>query len=114
MLKHKAKIFYFMVILIFLAGAFFRLWKLDSLPPGIQYDEAYNGIDAIRANETGEYKVFYSENTGREGLHINATAISLKLFGISNFSLRLANAVWGILTIIGFYFLIFEKIGCDS
>jgi hypothetical protein len=108
MQKKDTKIFYFLVILILAAGIFLRFWKLDVLPPGIQYDEAYNGIDALYAIETGDYKLFYSENTGREGLHINAIAMFIKLFGVSSFSLRLANALWGSLTLIGFYFLLRE------
>jgi hypothetical protein len=97
-----------LIILILAAGIFLRFWKLDVLPPGIQYDEAYNGIDALRAIETGEYRLFYPENTGREGLHINVTAMFIRLFGVSSLSLRLANALWGSLTLIGFYFLLRE------
>ncbi|MCX6762027.1 MAG: glycosyltransferase family 39 protein [Candidatus Moranbacteria bacterium] len=108
MLKKDSKIFYFLVILVLAAGIFLRFWKLDSIPPGIQYDEAYNGLDAIHANETGDYRLFYPENTGREGLHINVIAIFIKLFGVSSLSLRLANAMWGSLTLIGFYFLLRE------
>jgi 4-amino-4-deoxy-L-arabinose transferase-like glycosyltransferase len=108
MQKKDTKIFYFLVILILATGIFLRFWKLGSIPPGIQYDEAYNGLDAISANETGEYKLFYPENTGREGLHINAIALFIKLFGVSSFSLRFANALWGSLTLIGFYFLLRE------
>ncbi len=85
-----------------------RFWKLDSVPPGIQYDEAYNGINAIQALETGDYKIFYPDNTGREGLHINVIAFFIKIFGVSSFSLRVANALWGSLTLIGFYFLLRE------
>ncbi|HAI74056.1 MAG TPA: hypothetical protein DCS28_02960 [Candidatus Moranbacteria bacterium] len=104
----NSKIFYLLAILILVAGIFFRFWKLDSVPPGIQYDEAYNGINAIQAFETGDYKIFYPENTGREGLHINVIAIFIKFFGVSGFGLRFANALWGSLTLIGFYFLLRE------
>ncbi len=108
MAKKDTKIFYLLIILVLAAGIFLRFWKLGSIPPGIQYDEAYNGLDAIHALETGDYKLFYPENTGREGLHINVIAIFIKLFGVSSFSLRLANAMWGSLTLIGFYFLLRE------
>lgn len=106
--KKDSKIFYFLVILVLAAGIFLRFWKLGSIPPGIQYDEAYNGIDAIHALETGDFKLFYPENTGREGLHINVIAIFIKLFGVSSLTLRLANAMWGSLTLVGFYFLLRE------
>lgn len=108
MLKQNTKIFYFLAVLILATGIFLRFWNLGSVPPGIQYDEAYNGINAIGALESGDYKLFYPENTGREGLHINVVAIFIKLFGVSSFSLRIANALWGSLTLIGFYFLLRE------
>jgi 4-amino-4-deoxy-L-arabinose transferase-like glycosyltransferase len=108
MLMKKNKIFYLLVALILAMGIFLRFWRLGSIPPGIQYDEAYNGINAIQANETGDYKLFFQENTGREGVHIDMIAFFIKLFGVSNYSLRIANAMWGSLTLIGFYFLLRE------
>lgn len=105
-MKKNQIIFLILTILVLGLGVFFRFWQLDSIPPGIQYDEAFNGINAISANETGHYQVFYTENFGREGFHINATAMFIKLFGVSNLSLRLANALWGSLALFGFYLLL--------
>lgn len=105
-MKRKKLVFIFLSILILTSGIFFRFWQLNSIPPGIQYDEAFNGINALEAIKTGDYKIFYSENYGREGFHINVTAFFIKVFGASNFSLRVANAIWGSLTLIGFYFLL--------
>lgn len=102
----KKNIFIFFSILILISGIFIRFWRLDSVPPGIQYDEAFNGIDALAAAKDGNYKIFYSENFGREGFHINVMAFFIKTFGASNFSLRLANAIWGSLTLLGFYLLL--------
>lgn len=107
-LLNKDNVFRFLIILVLASGMFIRFWRLDSVPPGIQYDEAYNGLNAIQALETGNYKMFYQENFGREGLHINATAFFIKLFGASSFSLRFASALWGSLTLLGFYFLLQE------
>jgi 4-amino-4-deoxy-L-arabinose transferase-like glycosyltransferase len=84
---------------------FFRVWKLGEIPPGIHPDAARNGIDALDAIKTNDYKVFYPENFGREGLFINLTALSLKAFGIYPFSLEIVSAIIGILTVIGAYFL---------
>lgn len=102
----KNTLFISLVVSIIAVGIFFRFWQLEVIPPGIHYDEAYNGVDALKANETGDYKIFYPENTGREGLHINVEAFFIRIFGVSNFSLRFANALWGSLTIIGFFLLL--------
>lgn len=106
--KIKTSLFYFLLFLILAAGIFFRVWQLDSIPPGLQYDEAYNGVDGIKAFENNDYKVFYKDNNGREGFYINAVGLSLKVFGVNNFSLRLTSAIFGILTLVGFFFLIRE------
>ncbi|NTU66527.1 MAG: phospholipid carrier-dependent glycosyltransferase [Candidatus Moranbacteria bacterium] len=105
---NKDNIFRALILLILASGIFIRFWRLDSVPPGIQYDEAFNGINAIQALETGHFKMFYPENFGREGLHINVTAIFIKIFGVSSFSLRLASALWGSLTLVGFFLLLRE------
>jgi len=103
----KTKIaFYILSLIVISNGIFIRFWHLDTIPPGIHYDEAFNGLNAIGADESGHYRMFYAENFGREGLHINVIAFFIQLFGISNFSLRLANASWGALTLIGFFFLL--------
>lgn len=93
-------------LLVIAVGIFVRFWQLEEIPPGIQYDEAYNGLNALTAGETGQYKIFYTDNFGREGLHINTEALIIKFFGVSNASLRYANALWGTLALVGFYFLL--------
>ena len=91
------------IILIF--GTFFRIWQLNTIPPGLQYDEAYNGLDALKASQTNEYRLFYPDNNGREGLYINVVSLFLDLFGVNNFGVRFVSAVFGSLTLLGFFFL---------
>jgi len=105
-MKLKKNIFLFLSIFIIASGIFFRFWQLGSIPPGVQYDEAFNGLNALEALKTGDYKIFYTENYGREGFHINVTAFFVKIFGPTSLSLRVANAIWGSLTLIGFYLLL--------
>ncbi len=102
--KRKATIFLFVVIVVL--ASFLRLWHLNETPPGVWYDEAYNALDALQASENNDYKIFYPENYGREGLYINVLALSFKFFGVNNFALRFPSALFGILTIIGFYLLL--------
>ena len=91
---------------ILITAAFFRTWDLKSTPPGLYPDEAMNGSNALEANATGSYRVFYPENNGREGLFINIQALTLKLIGKREpWVLRLPSAIFGILTVAGVYFL---------
>ena len=104
--KSKTKFFFLLALVaIIFAGGFFRLWQLETTPPGLQYDEAYNGLDGLKAVETSNYRAFYPDNNGREGLYINIVGYSLKIFGVNNFGVRFASALFGILTLIGFAFL---------
>ncbi|PJE73019.1 MAG: hypothetical protein COV00_02400 [Candidatus Tagabacteria bacterium CG10_big_fil_rev_8_21_14_0_10_40_13] len=100
----KKQIFIFLFIILAVAG-FFRLWQITDYPPGLYPDEAMNANNALEAMENGDYKWFYSENNGREGLYINLLAIPLFIFGNEPWALRLLSAIFGILTILGLYLL---------
>jgi 4-amino-4-deoxy-L-arabinose transferase-like glycosyltransferase len=90
-------------LLIIIVAAFLRLYKLDIFPPGLYPDEAINGNNALEALSTRNFKVFYPENNGREGLFINLQAFSIALFGNTPWALRLVSAIFGILTVWGMY-----------
>ena len=94
--------------LIILVAAFFRLWQLNMIPPGLFPDEAVNGNNAHEAIQTGQYKLFYPENNGREGLFINLQALSILALGHTAFALRLVAAIFGILTVAAVYFFVRE------
>lgn len=94
-----------LLLLILIIASFFRLWQLNSIPPGIYPDEAINGNDALEILRTGNLKVFYPENNGREGLFINLVALSFAVFGVSIWSIKIVTAVIGILTVLGLYLL---------
>lgn len=102
--KYKIIILLFILII----GGFFRFWRLESAPPGLYPDVAINGMDAITTLKTGQLKVFYPENNGREGLFMWLIALSFKIFGISVWSLRLVGAIIGFLTILGLFLLVKE------
>ncbi len=93
------------LLLILLIAGFFRLWKLNEIPPGLYPDVAMNGIDALDTLKTDNFKVFYRENNGREGLFIWLIALSFKIFGPSIWAIKIVSAVTGILTIVGLYLL---------
>jgi 4-amino-4-deoxy-L-arabinose transferase-like glycosyltransferase len=99
------------VIVIFIIAVFFRLFNLNSAPPGLYPDEAMNGNNALGALSTNDFKIFYPENNGREGLFANIQAVSVWLFGNYAWALRLVSALFGILTVLGIYFLGKEMFG---
>jgi hypothetical protein len=89
-------------------AAFFRFYKLSEVPPGLYPDVAINGNDAAAALANHNFRVFYPENNGREGLFINAIAISFAFFGISVWSIKIVAAIIGFLTVLGLYLMIKE------
>ena len=93
-----------LLAIIFIAFVF-RFQHIQSTPPGLYPDEAINGNNALIALETRDFKVFYPENNGREGLFINLQALPLKIFGAEPWALRLNSALFGVLTVLGLYFL---------
>ena len=103
--KISAAIFIFLIVAL---GLFLRVYRIDSVPPGVYPDEAVNGEDALRANATGDYQWFYPANQGREGLFMNMIALLFKFFGASILTLKLPAILFGTLTIWGTYLLCAE------
>jgi len=100
----KHRIIILLLLILFLA-VFLRVWQIDSIPPGLYPDEAMNGNDALTTLKTGQFKIFYPENNGREGLFIWLIALSFKIIYSSVWTLRLVSAVFGILTVLGLYLM---------
>ncbi|MEX2033130.1 MAG: glycosyltransferase family 39 protein [Candidatus Colwellbacteria bacterium] len=96
---------YWLLLLIIVIAVFLRLWNLPDAPPGLYPDEAMNGNNALESLANSDWKVFYPENNGREGLFINIQSFSVSLFGNEPWALRLPSAIFGILTVLGIYFL---------
>ncbi len=99
-----------LLFLTLLAG-FFRFYHLDNLPLGLYHDEGMNGNDAVNANRTTDWKIFYPANGGREGLFINLQAVSIMLFGATPWALRAVSALMGVLTVLGLYMLVRDLYG---
>ncbi len=104
----QKNIFFIIILALTFVAFFVRIIHLDTLPAGLYPDEAVNGIDAITANETDNYQLFYTNNNGREGLFINIQAIIIRIFGESIATLRLASVIFGTLAVAGIYLLALE------
>jgi 4-amino-4-deoxy-L-arabinose transferase-like glycosyltransferase len=93
----------FAIIVLF--AAFLRLYRLDQLPPGLHYDEAFNATMAQRVLAGVERPIFFTEDLTEEPMAIYITSLSFALFGASPWSLRLVSAMAGILTVAALYVL---------
>lgn len=91
-----------LLVLILLASAL-RLWQLDLLPPGLYFDEAFNGLDARRVAAGEHFPIYFPENNGREPLFIYLQALAIAVLGATPYALRLVSALIGILTVAAVY-----------
>ena len=94
-----------LLIVILLIASFLRFYEITKLPPGFYPDEAMYANNSVEAWETGHFKVFYPENYGREGLWPNIIGFFIVRFGHEPWIPRAVAAVFGILTVLGVYFL---------
>ena len=98
---------FFALLVILIIATVLRTYQLERIPPGLYPDEAINGVNALQALGSGDFKIYYPDNNGREGLFINIQAFILKSLGgvTEPWVLRLPSALIGILTVWGTYLL---------
>lgn len=94
------------VVLATLAGAFLRLWQLTEIPPGLHYDLAATALLGNEVAFNGYRPIFIQAYTGHEPLFYYWLAVWFNLIGSSVFSLRLAAALLGSLTIPATFFAV--------
>jgi len=100
-MRHRTT--YTLAAIVLVAGVI-RFVSLDTIPPGLYFDEAIMGVEGLDAFETGRWKWFYPANNGREGLIVNLAGIATLLFGASAFAVRFWPALTGTITIAGVFF----------
>lgn len=91
-------------------AASLRFYGLEAAPPGLYIDEAADGANAVQAWESGDFRVFYPEDNGREGLYANVASAFIHVLGSNARALRLPAAIFGFLTVAGLYALASELI----
>lgn len=101
-----------LLISIVILAAFLRLYKLDSVPPSLNWDEVDAGYNAYTIanwgrDEWGKFLplVFTSFRDDKHPVHIYLTAAIVKLFGLSDFTTRLSGAIMGILSVVVIFYL---------
>lgn len=88
-----------------MTAATLRLSDLPQVPAGVHYDEAANGILASEIGLKGEHPLFITSYTGKEVLFFYLAGGLMRLLGDSVFTLRLAAALVGIVTVAAVYWL---------
>ena len=101
-----------MVVLLVAAGL--RLYRLPTLPVGLHYDEAANGILAGEIAAGLKHPVFIPSYTGKEVLFFYWAALWMRLLGSTPFALRLSAALLGLLTVAATVWAAGELLGGPS
>lgn len=89
-------------LFILLIATFFRLYLLPALPPGLNFDEAGNGVAACDILR-GQPKLWWEIGGGKEPLWPYLIALTTSLLGNIPIALRLPAAWTGILTVVSVY-----------
>ncbi len=103
-----------LVIILVLAAAL-RLYKLNTVPPGLSPDEASLGYSAYSILKTGkdEYGkllpvIFKSFGDYKPGLYVYTAVPFIAVFGLNEWAVRLPSAIAGVLSILLVYLIIKE------
>ncbi len=89
-----------LLLAIAVAGLLLRVIDLSTVPPGLHFDQAANGLLALDILN-GNRPVFFPSYTGREALFMYVAAGLFAALGPGVFALRLAGALSGVATVIG-------------
>lgn len=108
------------ILLLIIWGSAFsiRIWKLASVPAGFFCDEASLGYNAwaishYGIDETGQKFPLYARSLGvqKNPVFVYSSMIPIKIFGLSEFSVRLTSAIFGTLTIVGLFWSVYQVHG---
>jgi 4-amino-4-deoxy-L-arabinose transferase-like glycosyltransferase len=101
------------LVLIIILAASLRLYKLNSVPPALYWDEASLGYNAYSILKTAsdEHGVFLPKTNFaafgdyKPPLYIYSTVPSVAIFGLSEFAIRFPSAFFGTLTVLLAYLI---------
>lgn len=103
---------YILLIFIVIMASILRIYRIESVPPSLSWDEVAVGYNAFTVANWGkdEYGKSYPLNfrsfgEDKQPIHIYTTAIFVKLFGLSEFSTRIPAAIMGSLNVLLIFFL---------
>ena len=98
------------LVLVIIVAAFVRIVSLSSVPPHLTPDEASLGYNAYSILKTGRDEhgalfpiIFKSFGDNKPGLYVYFTLPFVALFGLNEFSTRIASALFGVLAVFVLY-----------
>ena len=95
-----------LLLVVFAVAVFFRLWQQGQVPPGMNFDEAFESLEARRLlTEPGYHPIFFTGNWGIPPLEIYLTALAFLVAGEHMLAIRYVSAIAGIMTIVLLYLL---------
>lgn len=99
-----------LLLAILALGAYFRFAQLDTIPPEMTSDHVEKLLD-VGDLVSGQHKVFFERNTGREPLQFYFAALLINVFntGLTYFTLKLTGAIAGFL-LLPFIYLIGKEL----
>jgi 4-amino-4-deoxy-L-arabinose transferase-like glycosyltransferase/sugar lactone lactonase YvrE len=101
-----------LLLLVLALGAAFRLHRLDSLPHGVWFDEAQNGLVAMRILAEPSYRPVFVPGTSQlPALAFYCFAFFIRLMGPDILALRAATTLVGMLSILAVWALGRELLG---
>ncbi|HLL60621.1 MAG TPA: glycosyltransferase family 39 protein, partial [Candidatus Nitrosocosmicus sp.] len=102
-----------LVILLLTIAIFFRVYKIASIPPGLNQDETAIGYNAYSIAETGKDEwgtsyPLYFKSFGDQKLpgYIYTTALFVKFMGLNEYAVRLPSAIAGIIAVFVLLYLV--------
>ncbi|MCL4489736.1 MAG: glycosyltransferase family 39 protein [Chloroflexi bacterium] len=85
-----------------------RLYLLDTLPPGLKYDSATNGLHVLDILYEGTHPFYVNHLGAPEPLILYLQSAAAWLLGINVLALRIVSAIASILTVFALYFCVLE------
>ena len=101
----------FLLSVVLAIAAWLRFWRIDAIPPGFHFDEAFEGLEAWRILHDPSYRpIFLTGNFGVPPLNAYANAVSFavaRMFGeeAGPTAMRATAAVFGLLGVLALFAL---------
>lgn len=87
------------VVIIIAVAIFVRLWRFDQFPFGTWYDEAENGLQALRILNQDDYYPLFVNSIHAPAHYLYLIALFFNYWEVSTASIRLVSVVMGLLTV---------------
>src|SRR5579862_7171142 len=83
------------IVVILGVAAFLRFYRLAALPPGIDLDEARNGVEVLGVL-AGKHPLFFTQYDPREPAFIYSLALAVRALGNTALPMHLTSALWSL------------------